>query len=228
MNRLAKTSICLAGGLMLTISPRADVLSSNNPYALIATRNVFDLKQTETAETPATPVPPTPRATIKPNGIMSIFGPRQVLFKVTSPAGAGKAPKEVFCILGEGQEQDGIQVVQIDETAGRVTFNNHGVVQQIPLSAPPVTEAWAPTPDHYHPKMVGVIGTGRIPPYFVRGDEPPGQLEIPKTKEEQMQMIENLRAWYKSQNDPRAKFLPPTALTPTDEPDAAEPAPEKP
>lgn len=225
MQCLAKTAICLAGGFCLSITPRAEVLPSNNPYALISTRNIFGLKAPQTAQTPLKVIP---NATITPNGIISILGPRQVLFKVIAAGEGGQPSKEISYLLAEGQQQDGIQVMHIDETAALVTFNNHGVVEDIPLSAPSALAGGVMATDHYHPKMVGVIGNGRIPAYFIRGDEPPGQLEIPRTKQEQMQMIENLRADYKSHNDPRANFLPPTALTPTDAPDSAESTPENP
>jgi hypothetical protein len=74
-----------------------------------------------------------------------------VLFKVSVPAQPGIPAKEDNYILGEGQRQDDIEVTRIDEKSGVVTFNNHGVVQEIPLtvataSAMPVAAAQNPTP----------------------------------------------------------------------------------
>ena len=45
-----------------------------------------------------------------PNGIMSIFGQLQVLFKVAIPAKAEQPAKDESYILSEGQRQDEIEV----------------------------------------------------------------------------------------------------------------------
>jgi hypothetical protein len=74
-----------------------------------------------------------PPVKITPNGIMSIFGQLQVLFKVAGKPGG----KDAFYTLGEGQRQDDIEVTKINETKGIVTFNNHGIVQELPLAAAP-------------------------------------------------------------------------------------------
>jgi hypothetical protein len=57
----------------------------------------------------------------------------QVLFKVAGTAKPGQPAKDESYILSEGQRQDEIEVVQIDEKASLVTFNNHGTVQELPL-----------------------------------------------------------------------------------------------
>jgi hypothetical protein len=227
MRRLAIIAVYFAGGLVLNTSVRAedvDVLSSNNPYARIVRRNVFGLKPPQPAQTP---LEITPNDTIKPTGIMSIFGPLQVLFKVTGSVKAGQTLKEASYILSEGEQQDGIEVVHIDDAASLVTFNNHGVVQTIPLPNAPTTNSprlAITTSSIYKPNMVGAVGTGRIPPYFGGDDDNSGQTsQIPRTKEQQILMIESLRQYYKSQNDPRANSLPPTAMTP---PDAFQPPAE--
>ena len=134
MKRVGNIAIWLAGGLVLSAGARADnVASAGNPYEPIVARNIFGLNPVS-AETP--PGDPPPKIT--PNGIMSIFGKLQVLFKV---AGTGKPgqPDHSY-ILSEGQRQDDIEVTRIDDKAGLVTFNNHGTVQEIPLAnAPTVT-----------------------------------------------------------------------------------------
>jgi hypothetical protein len=216
MKRLAKMAVYLAGGLVLNTSVRAEVLSSNNPYAPIVTRNVFGLNPPEPVEARAAET----LLKITPNGIMSIFGERQVLFKVTGAVKAGQPSKEASYILSEGQRQDDIEVVHIDETASLVTFNNHGVVQQIPLpNAPKMDTAMreaATTKSYPQPHVV----PGRIPPYF-GGDPVTGQnsgSQTPMTQEQQILMIEAQRAYYNSKNDPESKrlarSLPPTAMTP--------------
>ena len=42
-------------------------------------------------------------------------------------------------MLSEGQQEDDIEVVKIDHKASIVTFNNHGVVQELPLANTPAS-----------------------------------------------------------------------------------------
>ena len=96
-------------------------------------RNVFGLNP------PQTNPPPQPEDTplkITPNGIMSIFGQLQVLYKVAPRAGKPGAKEESY-MLSEGQSQDDIEVTHIDEKNSIITFNNHGSVQEIPLANAP-------------------------------------------------------------------------------------------
>ena len=92
------------------------------------------------------PVDTTPPPKITPNGIMTIFGQLQVLFKVANPGKPGKAAGEDDYILSEGERQDDIEVVKIDEKGGMVTFNNHGETQQLPLVAATPSSTAAPAP----------------------------------------------------------------------------------
>src|SRR5665213_4358358 len=142
MKFCGKIAICLAGALALNAALRAeDAALPGNPYALIVARNIFALNPP--------PPPPDPNAhpaeppvKITPNGVMSILGQWQVLFKTTV---AGK-PVEKSYMLAEGEAQDDIEVVKIDDKAGFVTFNNHGMVEKIPLANAPSTGAVAGTP----------------------------------------------------------------------------------
>jgi hypothetical protein len=130
MKRCGKIAICLAGALASDAVLRADDTAlTGNPYALIVARNIFALNP------PPPPVdtsalPEEPAVKITPNGIMSIFGQWQVLFKTT---GGGK-PGDQSYMLAEGQGQDEIEVVKIDDKSGFITFNNHGVVEKIQLA----------------------------------------------------------------------------------------------
>lgn len=135
MKCLGKIAVCLAGGLMLHISARADdTVAPNNPYEPIVVRNVFGLNPPQAITNQSTPDEPPLKIT--PNGIMSIFGQLQVLFKVAPKPGQPGA-KEQSYVLSEGQSQDEIEVVRINEKAGVVTFNNHGTEQEIPLANAP-------------------------------------------------------------------------------------------
>jgi hypothetical protein len=136
-----RIAVCLAGGLALNASLHAEtVLLPGNPYAPVVVRNIFGLNPPPLVDPNAMPVEPPVKIT--PNGIMSIFGQLQVLFKV-----AGKPPGQDAYTLSEGERQDDIEVTKIDEKAGIVTFNNHGIVQALPLvpATPSSTPASTPS-----------------------------------------------------------------------------------
>ena len=142
MKRCGKIAICLAGILALNAALRAeDAALPGNPYALIVARNIFALNPPPPPPDPNAQ-PAEPPVKITPNGVMSIFGQWQVLFKT---AVAGK-PGEKSYMLAEGEAQDEIEVVKIDDKSGFVTFNNHGLVEKIPLDKAPSTIAAAGTP----------------------------------------------------------------------------------
>jgi hypothetical protein len=131
MKRLGKIVVCLASGLLLSAGARADDgVLPNNPYAPIVVRNIFALNPPPPVDA-APPGDPPPKITL--NGIMSIFGQLQALYKVAGTAKPGQPAKDDFYILSEGQRQDEIEVTHIDEQASLVTFNNHGTVQELPL-----------------------------------------------------------------------------------------------
>jgi len=144
MKRVGKIAIYLASGLALNASLQADdVLLPNNPYAPIVAHNMFGLNPQQA--TASADVNPPPKIT--PTGIMTIFGSRQALYTVDGASKPGQSGKSGSYILGEGQQQDDIEVTRINEKSGVVTFNNHGVVQEIPLTkAPAITTPTMPTP----------------------------------------------------------------------------------
>ena len=104
-----------------------------NPYASIVTRNVFGLNPPTPAVADVPQGPPPPKITL--TGITTIFGPAEALYKVSGVPQPGKPPKDESYILKEGEGQDDIVVEHIDMAKGIVTFNNHGVSQDIPLVA---------------------------------------------------------------------------------------------
>ena len=142
MKRLGKIVVCLASGLVLNAGARADnAVLPDNPYAPVVVRNVFGLNPLPTNDVNAVQTDPPPKITL--TGIMSIFGHLQALYKVAIPAKPEQPAKDVPYILSEGQRQDEIEVVQIDEKNGLVTFNNHGTVQELPLTKASVAAAGA-------------------------------------------------------------------------------------
>ena len=133
MKRVGKFYLCLAGGLVLNAGLRAvEPVSAENPYTPIVARNVFGINPPPPDLTKQQPAEPLPKIT--PNGIVSVFGHPQALFKVAFPAKPGQPAKDLSYMLSEGQAQDDIEVTKIDEKGGLVTFNNHGTVQELPLA----------------------------------------------------------------------------------------------
>lgn len=148
----------------LTVTGTAAVTNS-----AIAARNVFGLTPLRSDPLPReqqTNAPP-PRITL--TGITTILGPAEALYKVAGGQQDGNQRQEKSYILNPGQEQDGVAVVAIDVKKGIVTFNNHGVRQDIaltnelaisekPLSATSATSVTgpprgsSPKPDHSKPK----------------------------------------------------------------------------
>jgi len=150
MKRFGKIAGCLAVGLALNASLHADNLAvannplPDNPYAPVAVRNVFGLVSpvVVTNDPQADIAASLPKIT--PTGIMGVFGDWQVLFKVGSAAKPGSPPvKDEFYILSQGQRQDGIEVLDIDEKKGLVTFDNNGTTQKLPLISTPSSGASA-------------------------------------------------------------------------------------
>lgn len=151
MKRFGKIAVCLASGLAFDAALRATDLpptanpAADTPYAPIVDRNIFGIVPP--------PPPPDPNAIteaslpkITVNGIDAFFGSPKAVFKVSG--GAAKPgqppPKDKFYRLREGEGQDDIEVVKIDVQNSLVTFNNHGVVQPLPLTA--ATDTGGPAP----------------------------------------------------------------------------------
>jgi hypothetical protein len=149
MKRVGTLAACIAGGLVLNTSLHADdAVLPGNPYAVVVARNIFGLNPPPPVDPNAAKAPEPPVKVI-PNGIMSIFGQLQVLFKVPAKPGG----KDASYILTEGQSQDEIEVVKINEKAGTVTFNNHGIVQELPLVVTPPSSTPASTPTSGNPAI---------------------------------------------------------------------------
>lgn len=157
MKRGGKITIGLACGLAWQLHAGA-VTSENaaNPYSAIVDRNVFNLRP------PPPPTPPTPPADTQPSkitllGIVSGFGPKQVMFKTP----VGTPPKETSFALSEGERADDFEVIEINELAGSVRLRNHGQEETLTL------EKHGMKPTGAAPAIPGVPvppGGQRIPP----------------------------------------------------------------
>lgn len=129
----------MVAGLLVWASARAqdantpDKDPAEKPYASIVARNMFGLLPIPPPDTnpAAAPVDPPPKIML--NGIMTVFGKDQALFKVEVKQPKQGQPKEVSYVLSEGEREDNIEVTKIDLPNRLVTFNNHGTVQEVTL-----------------------------------------------------------------------------------------------
>ena len=140
---------------------------------------------------------------------MTIFGTKQALFYVDVPPHPPQPATQKSYILSEGQSEDDIEVTRIDEKTGVITFNNHGVVQEIPLvKAPPITTptpvVMRSTPD-MRPAFGRDFNTGR-------GEQPSMNNVTKLTPEERMVIIAAEKAKAKQEGNPIWKIFPPTDL----------------
>lgn len=114
---------------------RASIAPADNPYTPIVERNVFALLPLPPPAPPVDPASLVPPPKITPNGIMTLFGKLQVLFKVAGVTKPGLPPKDESYVMCAGDRQDDIEVQKIDQASATITFNNHGVVQELTLVA---------------------------------------------------------------------------------------------
>lgn len=139
---------------------RAGAVQADNPYGPIVERNMFGLVAIPT-NVPVDPTTLIPPPKITPNGIMTLFGKLQVLFKVAGVARPGLPPKDESYVMCAGDRQDEIEVQKIDEKSATITFVNHGVVQELALvasspsgGAPPPGAPGQQPPPGFPPGMV--------------------------------------------------------------------------
>lgn len=156
--------MCVIFGLILWCMAAENSSLADNPYATIVDRNIFSLVPIPLPAPPESK-PIEPPAKITPNGIMSIFGQLQALFKVATPTKPGQPAQDKSYTLSVGERQDDIEVTRIDEVARIITFNNHGVMQELSLTNAIVTTPAAP---------VGGSGAPTGAPGFVRPPNLPG------------------------------------------------------
>ena len=160
-------------------APATPAADNAHPYATIMARNVFGLVPIPPPPPPPAP-PEDPPPKITANGIMDVFGQLQALFKVSLPGKGGQPARDQSYMLSEGQRQDDIEVIKIDNKAATITFDNHGTTQVIPLETAkdsgggpgPVTGGGAPggggfspglAPFHPRPGMAPGLPPGVAP-----------------------------------------------------------------
>ena len=218
---------------------RAAVAPADNPYTPIVERNVFGLVPIPPPPAPVDPATLIPPPKITPTGIMTLFGKLQVLFKVAGVTHPGLPPKDESYVMCEGDRQDDIEVQKIDQAAATITFNNHGVIQELPLVAStggtsaPAPGGGIPPPPMPTPGMAP--GNGTLNHFGGRfghgrgvttggnpdaGAPPAAAPSAPSTPaapamspEEQVLMIEAQRAKMLQEGDPTAAIMPLTPMT---------------
>lgn len=153
----------------VAVTPAPDNTLSGNPYASIVTRNVFGLNPIPPSQPVETPAgPPPPKITL--TGITTIFGPPEALFKVAGVVRNGKPPQDESYIFTEGEEQDEVEVTKIDTTKNIVSFMNHGVQQDIPLTDGVASGGTAPSA----PSWPGQPGMRKVRRFGAFGGNPGG------------------------------------------------------
>ncbi|MGC3957316.1 MAG: hypothetical protein QM813_04925 [Verrucomicrobiota bacterium] len=102
--------------------------TASEDFATIARRNVFGLSTLK----------PKPEIEVKPQlpvvtlqGLSALLDRRQALLKIQG--GAKPNPTEMCCILGEGQERNGVKILRIDMESGTVWFTNQGAEQVLAI-----------------------------------------------------------------------------------------------
>jgi hypothetical protein len=148
---------CLA---LICVSARGDVVPrSVKEYDAIGKNNVFKLKEpAPPAETP-TPQPPLPKIFL--SGITTMMNQKYAFLK--APAAPGDKSGEQSLMLREGQKEGSIEILEIDEKAGRVRINNSGAVMDLtfdrdaPTSNPPANAPGQPGPISNPPAMAQTL-----------------------------------------------------------------------
>ena len=130
-----KTAMGLAAGLALSLTAHAvtpdNPSSSSGPYQTIVDRNVFGLRPPPPPPDPAELNKPKP-VNITLTGILAgkVFGGKKALMKTPpAPSKPGEPPpQEHSMVLGIGEADGDVQVLEIDEKAGSVKVKNAGEV----------------------------------------------------------------------------------------------------
>lgn len=155
-----RMAICVAGGLVLHTGARAlAVETAGTPYQAIVDRNVFALKPAPRPEDNPPPKTPPPKITLQ--GITSLFGRKTVAFKVNMSLKPGEPPKEQSLTMSEGERQGEITVLEINEPAGTVKFNNQGDEQMLDITKDIAKPPAGPMPTGFTPTISGLPG---VPP----------------------------------------------------------------
>jgi hypothetical protein len=149
-------------------------VTTDNPYQAIVGRNVFSLKPPPPPPNPEDLIKKVPPPTIKLQGLQTILGRRQVLFKVP-PKPPGQ-PKEEFFVMNEGERQGEIEVVEINMQAEAVKFKNHGQEQLLNMKDDADKPVVAAPPPGLPPGVIPGALPGVPPPTAAFNPSAPGAI----------------------------------------------------
>jgi hypothetical protein len=128
---MAASAVCVLALGALFPATAAD--TAENPYETIALRNAFALKPPPLPPPPVDPVEKE-RGKITLMGIDSLFGYPEVLLKVSLAPNPPQPAREQHLILKEGQRDQNIEVLTINEQAGTVRLLNHGEEETLDIT----------------------------------------------------------------------------------------------
>ena len=163
-------AILLIGGAARGITEGTD----NNPFQRIVDRNVFGLRPPPPPPVTEPPKAPTPKITL--TGIITMLGKKRALMKTPPPpVKPGEPPQgEQYYTVGVGEQDREIEVLEIDEKAGKVKVKYSGgepiSLNFVDNGAKPIAAAPAP----------GLPGT--IPGHIPQLPNPAARPMIPGTK----------------------------------------------
>src|SRR5262245_21072160 len=122
--RLLSIGPALLCASTMAVPPNAD------RYQKISERNVFGLREPAPVEQPKTEPPPA-LAKVFLTGISTLMANKRALLTAQFPAKPGQPAREQSFMLAEGQRDEGIEVLSIDEKAKEVRIDNSGTVMTL-------------------------------------------------------------------------------------------------
>jgi len=129
---------------LLVVPPDSSAI---NPYSAIVERNSFGLKPPPNPADLIKPPPPVV-ADIKLQGITTILGRKQVLMKVKVPAKPPEPARDQSLVMGEGQREGEVEVLEINPADQSVKVKNGDAVLALNMNdhgEKPTPGASAPT-----------------------------------------------------------------------------------
>jgi hypothetical protein len=153
-------------GMLTVFSPMAfAAMAAAERYQQIPERNVFGLKEIPQSIVSTNTEPPAAVPKIFLTGISTLGGFKRAFLSVQAPAKAGQPAKEEYLILTEGQREEGLEVLSIDENAKAVRVNNSGTVMSLDFEKNGVKTVanTAAAPGANQPNQPGVVTPGMAP-----------------------------------------------------------------
>ena len=153
-------------------------------YQTIPDKNVFHLKDPPPLTAPSKPVenPTVPKIIL--NGITTILGRKMALMKLMLPTKTPGDTGERSLMLREGERENDVEVLQINEKNGSVRVNDFGTVVTLTFDrdgakSVAAAPASAPTPAGLTPTPSIPVPTPNPPPSFPAENSPKRKMLVP-------------------------------------------------